>query len=64
MLEVIPAVLVDIPVLCVLPDGHQKPRWLSKEERSKFLAELSQDEAQGSSGKKHQLSDVFTSGRV
>jgi ACS family tartrate transporter-like MFS transporter len=55
---------VGILVLCVLPDGPPKARWLSQEEKGRLLAELVQDEDQAGSAKRHHLSDAFTSGRV
>lgn len=64
LLEGIPAVLVGILILCVLPDGPRKARWLSGEEKSRLLAELAQDEDQAGSQKQHRLRDTFASGRV
>jgi MFS transporter, ACS family, tartrate transporter len=64
LLEGIPAVLVGILVLCVLPDGPQKARWLSEEEKSRIAAELMRDEDRIGSSKQHHLRDVFTNGRV
>jgi MFS transporter, ACS family, tartrate transporter len=63
LLEGIPAVLVGILVLCVLPDGPKKAHWLSAEEKSNLLAEL-EEENRADTGKKQSLRDVFTSGRV
>ena len=64
LIEGIPAVIVGIVVLIVLPDKPQKARWLSDTEREWIRAELARDEAQAGPGRQHQLRDVFTSGRV
>jgi len=63
LIEGIPAVLVGILVLFVLPDGPRKARWLTEEEKNRLLTELENEEKAGS-GRKHRLSEVFTSGRV
>jgi MFS transporter, ACS family, tartrate transporter len=63
LIEGIPAVLVGILVLCVLPDGPRKARWLSDYERKTLIEELEREERAGS-GVKHRLRDAFTSGRV
>jgi MFS transporter, ACS family, tartrate transporter len=64
LIEGIPAVLVGILVLCVLPDGPRKARWLSEEEKNRLAAELMKDEDLPGSSKTHHVLDVFTSGRV
>jgi ACS family tartrate transporter-like MFS transporter len=63
LLEGIPAVLIGVFVLWVLPDGPRKARWLSEAEKKNILDEL-QSEQQGGMGTKHRLRDSFTSGRV
>jgi MFS transporter, ACS family, tartrate transporter len=63
LLEGIPAVLVGILVLFVLPDGPRKARWLSDKEKNTILAEI-EKEAKSGSETKHRLGDVFTSGRM
>jgi ACS family tartrate transporter-like MFS transporter len=63
LLEGIPAVLIGIVVLCVLPDGPRKARWLSEQEKKNILDELASQHLAGS-GAKHRLRDAFTSGRV
>jgi MFS transporter, ACS family, tartrate transporter len=63
LLEGIPAVLVGILVLCVLPDGPRTARWLSEQEKTNILAELEREEKAGS-GTKHHLREAFTSGRI
>jgi MFS family permease len=64
LLEGIPAVLVGILVLCVLPDGPAQARWLSEQERDWLREELAREEAQAGAGLKHRFADAFTSGRV
>ncbi len=64
LLEGIPAVLVGILVLFVLPDGPRKASWLSEEEKGKLLADLAEDEKQAGSESRHFLRDAFTSRRV
>jgi MFS transporter, ACS family, tartrate transporter len=64
LVEGIPAVLIGILVLCVLPDGPRKARWLSEEEKGRLAAELMKDEDRAGSSKTHHALDVFTSGRV
>jgi MFS transporter, ACS family, tartrate transporter len=63
LIEGIPAVLVGILVLFVLPDGPRKARWLTEEEKNSVLTELENEEKAGT-GRKHRLSEAFTSGRV
>jgi MFS transporter, ACS family, tartrate transporter len=63
LIEGIPAVLVGILVLWVLPDGPRKAHWLSDHERNTLIEELEKEERAGS-GVKHRLRDAFTSGRV
>ena len=63
LIEGIPAVLVGILVLYMLPDGPRKARWLSEQEKNTLLGALQREE-QSSSGGKHGLRDAFTSGRV
>jgi MFS transporter, ACS family, tartrate transporter len=64
LIEGIPAVLVGILVLCILPDGPRKARWLSEEEKNRLATELNRDEELTGSSKNHNLGDIFTSGRV
>ena len=64
LIEGIPAVIIGIVVLVVLPDKPQKARWLSDPEREWIRAELARDEAQAGPGQQHRLRDVFASGRV
>jgi len=64
LIEGIPAVLVGILILFVLPDGPRKVRWLSEEEKGRLLTELAQDLDRAESAQKHGLRYAFTSGRV
>ncbi len=48
LLEGLPAVLLSIAVLTVLPDGPGHPRWLSADEKKKISASLSTDRAKES----------------
>jgi MFS transporter, ACS family, tartrate transporter len=63
LLEGIPAVLVGLLVLCVLPDGPRKARWLSEQEKNNILAALEKEERSGLKTK-HRFREVFTSGRI
>ncbi len=64
LLEGIPAVLMGIVVLLVLPDRPHKASWLSAEEKA--WVQLRLDEAAGRSKVQvhHRLADALTSGRV
>ena len=64
LIEGIPAVLVGILVLCVLPEGPAQARWMSEQDREWLRGELARDEAMAGPGQKHRLSDAFTSGRM
>jgi MFS transporter, ACS family, tartrate transporter len=64
LLEGIPAVLVGIVVLIVLPDNPGRAKWLSDSEREWIRAELERDQANAGPGQQHRLSEVFRSGRV
>jgi MFS transporter, ACS family, tartrate transporter len=64
LIEGIPAVLVGILVMCVLPNGPRQVRWLSEKEKGALLADLAEEELQAGFGKKRSLGEVFTSGRV
>jgi ACS family tartrate transporter-like MFS transporter len=64
LLEGIPAVLIGILVLIVLPEKPQKARWLSEAEKQWLQTEFDRESAQASSHQKHRLVDVFTSGRI
>jgi nitrate/nitrite transporter NarK len=63
LIEGIPAVLVGILVLWVLPDGPRTARWLSDHEKNTLIGELEKEKQTGS-GVRHRLLDAFTSGRV
>lgn len=64
LLEGIPAVLMGIIVVFILPDNPQKARWLSQNEKAWIRSRLD-EEALRSKGRAHfRLSEVFTSGRI
>jgi len=64
LIEGIPAVLMGLVVLLVLPDGPAKARWLTDRERAWIQARVSEDTRLGDSSHRHQLKDAFLSGRV
>jgi MFS transporter, ACS family, tartrate transporter len=64
LLEGIPAVLMGIIVVFILPDNPQKAKWLSQNEKAWIRSRLD-EEALQSKGRAHfRLSEVFTSGRI
>jgi ACS family tartrate transporter-like MFS transporter len=63
LLEGIPAVIVGMVILCVLPDGPRKARWLSAEEKGRLLSAL-EEENKISSGRRLGVRDAFASGRI
>jgi ACS family tartrate transporter-like MFS transporter len=62
LLEGLPAVVLGIVVLFLLPDGPRDASWLSGREREAILAQLREDERPGDSS--HTLGEALTSGRV
>jgi ACS family tartrate transporter-like MFS transporter len=64
VLEAIPAVLMGMVVLALLPNRPRDARWLSALEKSWIEARLADEEARLHSQQCHRLSEVFTSGRV
>jgi ACS family tartrate transporter-like MFS transporter len=64
LLEAIPAVLMGIVVLRVLPDSPRQARWLSDAEKDWMEARLDAEAAQPDMGRPHRLRDLFASGRV
>src|SRR5512140_1141057 len=64
LLEGIPAVLVGIVVLFILPDNPGQAGWLSAADKEWIRAELARDQANAGPGQQHRLADIFTSGRV
>ena len=63
-LEALPAVLIGLFVLFILPNGPQPARWLSDRERAWIQVRLSEEDTRADSSQRHRLRDVFTSGRV
>jgi MFS transporter, ACS family, tartrate transporter len=64
LLEGIPAVLMGLIVLLVLPDRPERVRWLSAGEKTWIKSRLD-EEAAMSKGRSHiRLSDAFSSGRI
>jgi MFS family permease len=64
LLEAIPAVLMGIVVLLVLPDSPRQARWLSDAEKDWMKARLDAEAAQPDTRRPHRLRDLFASGRV
>ena len=64
LLEAIPAVLMGVVVLFVLPDRPQKARWLSDPEKSWIQARIDDEAAHPEVQQRHHLKEIFTSGRV
>jgi len=62
LIEGLPAVVLGVVVLFVLPDGPETARWLSVEERGAILAEVRADES-GQHGS-HTLGGALSNGRV
>jgi len=63
LIEGIPAVVVGVLVLFVLPDKPEHARWLSAQQKNWIRAELAREEI-GPAGHPRRLRDVFTSGRI
>jgi ACS family tartrate transporter-like MFS transporter len=63
-LEALPAVIMGLVVLFILPNGPADARWLSPREKGWLLAKLGNEATANSAGKEHRLKDAFTSGRV
>ena len=64
LLEGIPAVLIGLVVLWVLPNGPQGVSWLSDREKAWIQTRLGEEANVAGAGQTHRLRDVFTSGRV
>lgn len=60
LLEAIPAVVVGVVVLLVLPNGPDRVGWLSPRERSWLGKRLAEESALASKGGRHSLRDAFT----
>ncbi len=63
LLEGVPAVVLGVVVLRVLPDGPADARWLSDQERADIEAGL-RDGASAQPGQAHTLGDALKSGRL
>ncbi len=63
-LEAIPAVLMGLVVLFVLPDRPQQARWLSDREKHWIQTRIDDEAAQPGMQQRRHLKEVFTSGRV
>jgi ACS family tartrate transporter-like MFS transporter len=63
-LEAIPAVLMGLVVLVVLPNRPQTARWLSDSERAWIQARIDEEAARMDVPQRHRLAEAFTSGRV
>ncbi len=64
LIEGIPAVLLGVVVLVVLPNGPRDARWLTESERTWIAARLVADSTASVQPQRHRLADAFTSGRV
>ena len=64
LLEGIPAVLMGLVVLVVLPDRPRQARWLSDAEKAWIQARVDEEAAQPEVQKRHRFVHAFTSGRV
>jgi D-galactonate transporter len=64
LLEALPAVLMGLIVLFILPNRPQNARWLSEREKAWVQERLDLEAAQPEFRQRHRLAEVFTSGRV
>lgn len=64
LLEAIPAVLMGLVVLLVLPNRPQEARWLSPAQQDWIQSRLTEEVAAHKTGQRHGLGALFTSGRV
>ncbi|HTD68734.1 MAG TPA: MFS transporter [Candidatus Limnocylindria bacterium] len=64
LLEAIPAVLMGLVVLLILPNRPHNARWLSDSEKAWVQGRLDAEAARPELEQRHRLSEVFTSGRV
>ena len=64
LLEGIPAVLMGLVVLFVLPDRPRQARWLSDAEKAWIQARVDEEAARPEVQNRHRLVHAFTSGRV
>jgi ACS family tartrate transporter-like MFS transporter len=64
LLEAVPAVLVGLVVLFLLPNGPQQAHWLSDREKAWIQSRVSEEADVADASRRHHLKDAFTSGRV
>jgi MFS family permease len=64
LLEALPAVLMGIVVLVILPNRPQEVRWLSPAQKDWLQSRLAADVAAAGPAQHHSLAQIFTSGRV
>ncbi len=64
LLEGIPAVLLGLVVLFLLPDGPQQARWLTDSEKAWIRNQLSEEASASEGTQHHRLSEAFLSPRV
>lgn len=64
LLESLPAIIMGVVVLCVLPNGPAHARWLSAREKGWLEERLQEDAAKAGKLPPQRLGEVFTSGRV
>ena len=64
ILEAIPAILMGLVVLVLLPNRPRDARWLTEPEKTWLQARLDDEAALMHRHQQHRLADVFTSGRV
>ncbi len=64
LIEGIPAVLMGVVVLAILPNRPQQVRWLSEAEKGWLQARLDEEAAQPEMRQRHRLGDALMSGRV
>jgi ACS family tartrate transporter-like MFS transporter len=64
LLEGVPATLLGVVVLAVLPDGPADARWLTEEERRAVLAQVRQEHDRAASWHHHRLGAALASSRV
>jgi ACS family tartrate transporter-like MFS transporter len=63
-LEAVPAVILGIVVLCLLPDRPDKAHWLSAREKNWIKTRLADEALSSGAHQEHRLRDAFTSGRI
>jgi ACS family tartrate transporter-like MFS transporter len=61
LLEALPAVLMGLVVLFLLPNGPPQARWLSDREKEWIQSRLSEEASRADAAQPHRLKDVFTS---